>query len=1286
VNTIDIDHPTPEPEVAAPARIPTPEPERSPSVISTQTPSALPDHTAKIDDEWSSPAFLKRGRTSYGSLFESDPWAEEDGTMPGKGRKRTKLSSIWRYTSRSPTPEVEERAVEPVPTPPEAPPKPTPIMTDEACQTIGLEIGNAAEALADFARQATNVGSNSYSKVNRTFSSGPATVQEEASATTHETTAPPLDAQSQRSEENVAQEDGRPQQLPISPRLDPISSDSLPLVSPLASRKYGVFTEPLERTEEQVQNFHDPSVPMSNGFRQDDEIEEDIYEASPPHHRDEPPVTGFQEFMAGQGGVEIPSFEDQYLPEDQYGRWQGIAHLSNTASPFRGAEPFGADAHQVQFYPEENQEQNHLARGLSPPQDVVMEPQQYPELDEESSHVASTWGSGRVVYPDLPDLPEPSEMPTHGPTAPPAPPRSTEMSRSQSVQSQVVDLTESSDEEESDRPVEGSVEEEYEEDEEEADRPLNSHHGRYAPQNLDVEAEEELEGPDDGEEAEYDDEITGNDTRYSGPNHHLEEEEEEEEFGDEEEEGSYDDEDEEMEDYESPARPPVQQNPVFIDLLSSDDEENEEAEPKATNSAPQNPKATSQAAQSSRNASLGSEESESEEDPDDEDPVPYAERAELKTIPSRIEASLSVEEEDEFSEEDQESGDASENEDGSESGMEDSQPQNGETGKQRSISVGHESADKDVGSENLDTEPSVVVRDEDGDSEDAENEDEEATPMQADSPAKMSKALATETQNPPPERPSLFDPVFNLDGANDERLPEVSYPTLSEDEPSPPATIPEEHAASQNSDTQLQRGGNTQLPTPADTQLSEKVLSPEASFSSAVEVPHLAEEQQPAPHEFIDAAESVTKVDTESNDGQPDTQDPAVNSVEADGAETIVITETTAEITIEEETSREIQTDEMEIIVTGTALTDSQDPEQMTIDEPAPVTMNEDIEISVSKEAPDITAPEKEDETIQRDHSETATADEAATEEVAPDSVQKKNGHIETVREEPEFTVDAPRRSHRRVKSTLKSITNSEEKTISSAANAKEKPAISGANTKENERPRTPVKTRGARRDSILDDQLSPMVVLDARVTPKGHDASAELALQALDSPSKPLHDLRKHPVADLKLRLSRSLRTELSEFTALKVLRYHIKQKLDVLAVATTTPPQPQRAKGGPRHYSVTFNITDPTIAPSGVTEVQVFRPYKEALPHVEAGDGILLRNFQVASVKRGFALQSLPDEGSSWVVFKESEDPEIRGPPVEFGVLEKNHIVQLKDWYQGLDSLSVQKINRANADKAKA
>jgi hypothetical protein len=619
--------------------------------------------------------------------------------------------------------------------------------------------------------------------------------------------------------------------------------------------------------------------------------------------------------------------------------------------------------------------------------------------------------------------------------------------------------------------------------------------------------------------------------------------------------------------------------------------------------------------------------------------------------------------------------------------------------------VDHESGGEDDENEYLDIEPHAVVQDENGDAEDAEKENnEEAAAMQVDSPAKMSNAPATETHKPSPERPALFAQIFDLDGANDEPLPEVSYPTLSKDEPSPPATIPDEQTVSQNSDTQLQWGSNAQLPTPADTQLSEKVLSPDASFSSTAEVLHMTEEQQSISHEkHIDARESVSKADMESKDAKTDIQDLAVNFVESGSTETMEITEGTAGFTIEE-IAGEGQTDEMEITITEKAAAVSQDSEQMAIDEAAPEeTIDEDIEVSATEEAPSISIPENEDETKRRDYSETATTDEALMEEITTDYVaQQRNGHIESALEEPKFTVNAPRRSHRRIRSTSKSIANAKEKPTISAANFKEKPVISSANTEENERPgttvntrantkengrpRTPVNTRGARRKSILDDQLSPMVVLDSRATPKGHDASAELALQADDSPSKPLHDLRKQPVTDLKLLLSRHLRTELSEFTSLKVLRYHIKQKLDVLAVATTTPPEPQRAKGGPRHYSVTFNITDPSIAPSGVTEVQVFRPYKDALPNVEAGDGILLRNFQVVSVKRGFALQSLQAEGSSWAVFKESEDPEIRGPPVELGVREKNHVVSLKDWYQRLDSLSVQKINRANADKGKS
>jgi hypothetical protein len=39
--------------------------------------------------------------------------------------------------------------------------KSLPAMIDEGCQTIGLEDGGAAEALASFARQSMNVGRDS---------------------------------------------------------------------------------------------------------------------------------------------------------------------------------------------------------------------------------------------------------------------------------------------------------------------------------------------------------------------------------------------------------------------------------------------------------------------------------------------------------------------------------------------------------------------------------------------------------------------------------------------------------------------------------------------------------------------------------------------------------------------------------------------------------------------------------------------------------------------------------------------------------------------------------------------------------------------------------------------------------------------------------------------------------------------------------------------------------------------------------------------------------------------
>ncbi|KAF7854766.1 hypothetical protein EAF04_010334 [Stromatinia cepivora] len=227
---------------------------------------------------------------------------------------------------------------------------------------------------------------------------------------------------------------------------------------------------------------------------------------------------------------------------------------------------------------------------------------------------------------------------------------------------------------------------------------------------------------------------------------------------------------------------------------------------------------------------------------------------------------------------------------------------------------------------------------------------------------------------------------------------------------------------------------------------------------------------------------------------------------------------------------------------------------------------------------------------------------------------------------------------------------------------------------KENEMP----STRGSNRS-----RRSPSIVIDEEETPEGHDASAEMALESLGLPASPTkagHHLRARACTDPKLRLTKYLRTDLSEYTTLKMLRFKMTSKLDILAIATSVPSEPHRAKLGPRHYTSTFTITDQTIAPSGVVEVRIFRPYKDALPTPEIGDGVLLRDFSVLSVKgKGFALKS--EEASSWAVFKdEGTEIEVRGPPVEYGHGEKKHMKELREWFHALDDDQKMKLDKVS------
>ena len=94
---------------------PTESPIESP-VARPMTPEPILPAKRRVQDdldahEYASPAFIKRARVSYGSLFEGGfNLFDEESETPSRGRKRTKFgrdSSAWRYTSQSRSPEPE---------------------------------------------------------------------------------------------------------------------------------------------------------------------------------------------------------------------------------------------------------------------------------------------------------------------------------------------------------------------------------------------------------------------------------------------------------------------------------------------------------------------------------------------------------------------------------------------------------------------------------------------------------------------------------------------------------------------------------------------------------------------------------------------------------------------------------------------------------------------------------------------------------------------------------------------------------------------------------------------------------------------------------------------------------------------------------------------------------------------------------------------------------------------------------------------------------------------------
>ncbi|KAK0739812.1 hypothetical protein B0T21DRAFT_347079 [Apiosordaria backusii] len=217
---------------------------------------------------------------------------------------------------------------------------------------------------------------------------------------------------------------------------------------------------------------------------------------------------------------------------------------------------------------------------------------------------------------------------------------------------------------------------------------------------------------------------------------------------------------------------------------------------------------------------------------------------------------------------------------------------------------------------------------------------------------------------------------------------------------------------------------------------------------------------------------------------------------------------------------------------------------------------------------------------------------------------------------------------------------------------------------------------------------LSVLLAKGALASPSKGDVSVNLAKDALNSPSKsksasaPVESNSDNnaSTATLKADLTKRLRKDFPDCISLTSLKFHVEKFPVVVAIVTTEPAPPVRAKGGPREYVMSFHITDPSIAPSHVVEVQIYRPHKESLPIVKVGDAILLQRLQVKSIsKKGFGLRS--GEESSWAVFDADEGaPQIKGAPVEDWEEYREYMTTLRAWWRSLDGAARGKVERAD------
>ncbi|KAE8401415.1 hypothetical protein BDV37DRAFT_254985 [Aspergillus pseudonomiae] len=140
-------------------------------------------------------------------------------------------------------------------------------------------------------------------------------------------------------------------------------------------------------------------------------------------------------------------------------------------------------------------------------------------------------------------------------------------------------------------------------------------------------------------------------------------------------------------------------------------------------------------------------------------------------------------------------------------------------------------------------------------------------------------------------------------------------------------------------------------------------------------------------------------------------------------------------------------------------------------------------------------------------------------------------------------------------------------------------------------------------------------------------------------------------------------LHSRLSYFAPLATLVDHYNALVDTISVVSEVQPV-FRAASGKKDFILTLQLTDQSMA-GATLYAQISRPSKVALPLVEEGNVVLLRNFRVKRFSRSIIIASV--DTSAWAVLKGLDDKALaHDPPVEYGSEEQACATDLRQWYQ--------------------